>query len=223
MPGGPCGPAGPGAPAAPGSPVAPVAPGAPGVPARPAGPCGPGSPLGPAGPIGPAARLGRSVTLRSLLPATTTKVRVSGFHPEFGMETTTVCGPTGSLILMGVTLPVSMPSTETFAPEGNEVTFNAPLDESARRATGVPSKNSAVTRAIVLHPRIRVCISAPPESEAGTPRLANGQALSKGRATRLSYRTQDLHAQSLLPGEYVSRGYGFDAVPSTVRKARSRK
>ncbi len=57
---------------------------------------------------------------------------------------------------MGVTLPVFLPSTETFAPEGNDVTFNAP--ESARRATGTPSKNSAVTRATALHPRIRVGI-----------------------------------------------------------------
>src|SRR6266481_8072129 len=155
MPGGPCGPAGPGAPAAPASPVAPVAP------AGPAGPGGPGSPLGPA------ARLGRSVTLRSLLPATTTKVRVSEFHPEFGMETTTVCAPRATLTLMGVTLPVSTPSTETFAPEGNEVTFNAPFElSSARTANGVPNKNSAVTRAIALHPRIRVCISSPPESES---------------------------------------------------------
>ncbi len=103
-------------------------------------------------------RMGSNVTLRSLLPATTTKGRESGFHPEFGMETTTVCAPTGSLILMGVTLPVSMPSTETFAPEGNDVTFNTPFDPSARRATGTPSKNSAMTRAIALHPRIRVCI-----------------------------------------------------------------
>src|SRR5258708_33441453 len=113
MPGGPWGPAGPGAPAVPGSPVAPVAP------AGPAGPCGPGAPLGPAGPIGPAARLGRSVTLRSLVPDTTMKVRVSGFHPEFGMETTTVCAPTLTLTLIGVTLPVASPSTATVAPGGN--------------------------------------------------------------------------------------------------------
>src|SRR5437899_9965790 len=139
MPGGPCGPAGPGAPAAPAPPVVPVAPGGA------AGPCGPGSHLGPAGPIGPAARLGRRLTLRSLLPATTTNVRVSEFHPEFGMETTTVCAPTATLTLMGVTLPVSTPSTETFAPEGNEVTFNAP---SAHTATGVASQNSTATTAI---------------------------------------------------------------------------
>src|SRR6266446_8022987 len=211
MPGGPCGPAGPGAPAAPGSPVAPVAP------AGPAGPGGPGSPLEPA------ARLGRSVTLRSLLPATTTKVRVSEFHPEFGMETMTVCAPTATLTLMGVTLPVSTPSTETFAPEGNEVTFNAPFDESARRATGVASKNSTATTAIALHPRIRVCITLLLNLRRGRPDWLTAKRCPKDVLHGSSYRTQDLHAQCLLPGEYVSRGYCFDAVPSTVRKARSRK
>jgi len=30
-------------------------------------------------------------------------------------------------MLIGVTLPVSSPSTDTFAPDGNEVTFNAPF------------------------------------------------------------------------------------------------
>src|SRR5438132_2257524 len=35
-----------------------------------------------------------------------------------------------------------------------------------------------------------------------------------------SYRTQDLHAQCLLPGEYVSRGYRFCMAMSTVRKVR---
>src|SRR5260370_36711708 len=99
--------------------------------------------------------MGSKVTLRSLLPATTSTGRESGFHPEFGMETTTVCAPTATLILMGVTLPVSTPSTETFAPEGNDVTFNAPFDPSARRATGTPSKNSSISREIDLHLRIR--------------------------------------------------------------------
>jgi len=51
---------------------------------------------------------------------------VSAFQLEFGMETTTVCVPTETLMLIGVTLPVSCPSTDTFAPDGNEVTFNAP-------------------------------------------------------------------------------------------------
>src|SRR5260370_34234309 len=187
MPGGPCGPGAPGAPAVPGSPVAPVAP------AGPAGPCGPGSPLGPAGPIGPAARLGRSVTLRSLLPDTTTTERVSGFHPEFGMETSTMCAPTATLMFMGVTLPVSTPSTETFAPEGNEVTFNAPFDESARRATGVPSKNSAVTRAIVLHPRIRICITLLLNLRRGRPDWLTAKGCTKDVVHRSSDRTPDLH------------------------------
>jgi hypothetical protein len=30
-------------------------------------------------------------------------------------------------VLIGVTFPVSVPSMETFAPEGNDVTFNEPL------------------------------------------------------------------------------------------------
>ena len=107
--------------------------------------------------MGPMAKLGSSVTLRSLLPDMTVKGRLSGFHLESGMETITVCVPTATLILMGVTLPVSTPSTKTFAPEGNDVTFKTPF-VSACRAAGPPSKNSAVTTAIALYPRIRVCI-----------------------------------------------------------------
>src|SRR5260370_19857353 len=150
-------------------------PGGPGGPVGPVAPAGPAEPAGPAGtvvpgrPVGPMARLGSRVTLRSLLPATTTKGRESGFHPELGMETNTVCMPTATLILMGVTLPVSTPSTETFAPDGNDVTFKAPFEESARRATGTPSKNSAT--AIAVHPRIRVRIPHPPESAAGALRM----------------------------------------------------
>jgi hypothetical protein len=72
-------------------------------------------------------RIGSKVTLRSLLPDTISTVRVSGFHPELGMATTTVCVPTPRLIFMGVTLAVSVPSTETFAPEGNDVTFRDPF------------------------------------------------------------------------------------------------
>jgi hypothetical protein len=96
-------------------------------------------------------RVGSRVTLRSLLPDTTSTVRVSGFHPEFGMETTTVCVPTATLTVIGVTLPVSTPSTETFAPTGNEVTFNAPLPlplplpSWACRVAGTPRKSKAAT------------------------------------------------------------------------------
>jgi hypothetical protein len=94
-------------------------------------------------------RVGSRVTLRSLLPDTTSTVRVSGFHPEFGMETTTVCVPTATLTVIGVTLPVSTPSTETFAPTGNEVTFNAPLPlplpSWACRIAGTPTKSNAAT------------------------------------------------------------------------------
>src|SRR5260370_37388834 len=64
------------------------------------------------------------------------------------------------LILTGVTLRTSLPSTETFAPEGYEVTLNTPCESSssARRAAGTPSKNRAATRAIGLHTRLRVGI-----------------------------------------------------------------
>src|SRR5579864_3276663 len=90
------------------------------------GPAGPGSPLGPGGPIGPAVKTGNSVTLRSLLPDTTSTSRVSTLQPEFGIETITLCQPTEMSMLMGVTLPVSFPSIDTFAPDGNELTFNVP-------------------------------------------------------------------------------------------------
>jgi len=82
--------------------------------------------LGPGGPIGPTVKLGSKVTLRSLLPAATSTLRASAFQPEFGMETITLCQPTETSMLMGVTLPVSLPSNDTFAPTGNELTFNLP-------------------------------------------------------------------------------------------------
>ena len=113
----------------------------------PLGPCGPAGPAGPRGPIAPAAMLGNNVTLRSLLPSSTSTVRVSEFQPEFGMKTATVCLPTGRLMLMGVTLPVSAPSTETWAAVGNEVTFNLPCPPSARAPTDI-SKRPAVNTVI---------------------------------------------------------------------------
>jgi len=94
------------------------------------------------------AKLGSNVTLRSLLPETTSTVRVSEFQPEFGMETTTVCVPTATLMLMGVTLPVSAPSTETLAPVGNEVTFNAPLPPCA---PALPAATKSTTANTVIH------------------------------------------------------------------------
>jgi len=83
--------------------------------------------------------MGSSVTLRSLLPSATSTVRLSEFQPEFGMETTTVCLPTRTLMLMGVTLPLSVPSTETWALVGNEVTFNLPCSPCARALPGISS------------------------------------------------------------------------------------
>src|SRR6476469_1057099 len=96
VPAGPCGPwapVAPVAPVAPGGPVAPVSPLAPGSPLSPLAPGSPLSPLSPFSPLGPTVRVGSNVTLRSLLPATMVTVRVSGFHPEFGMLTTTVWSP----------------------------------------------------------------------------------------------------------------------------------
>src|SRR5215469_8319773 len=119
-PEGPIGPTGPAAPAAPTAPVAPISP------FGPIGPAGPGSPLGPGGPIGPTVIIGIRVTLRSLFPAATSTLRTSAFQPGLGMETTTLCQPTETSVLMGVTLPVSFPSNDTFAPAGNELTFSLP-------------------------------------------------------------------------------------------------
>jgi len=115
---------------------------------------GPWAPAGPCGPIAPTATLGNNVTLRSLLPSPTSTVRVSEFQPEFGMETTTLCLPTETLMLMGVTLPVSAPSTETWAFVGNEVTLNLPCSSSSARALPDISKSAAVNTVIQTIPVI---------------------------------------------------------------------
>ena len=57
---------------------------------------------------------------------TTVTVRVSGFQPELGTDTTTVCSPTGRLADIGVVFPVFTPSIDTLAPDGYEVTFSEP-------------------------------------------------------------------------------------------------
>jgi hypothetical protein len=95
---------------------------------------------------------GSKVTLRSLLPEATSTLRVSAFQLEFGMETTTVCVPTARLMLIGVTLPVSTPSTATLAPDGNEVTFSAPLPLCAPTLLGTSKRAPANTiiQAILL-------------------------------------------------------------------------
>src|SRR5437879_1215099 len=67
--------------------------------------------------------------------------RVAGVRPESGTEEpTTVCVPAETLPLIGVTLPVSTPSTDTCAPEGNEVPFNEPFELSA---TALPGRSSS--------------------------------------------------------------------------------
>jgi len=61
------------------------------------------------------------------------------------METTTVCVPTETLMLIGVTLPVFSPSTKTLAPDGNEVTFNEPFPlPSCAHALLGPSKTAPI-------------------------------------------------------------------------------
>src|SRR5215472_8570677 len=107
------------------------------------GPAGPGSPFGPGGPIGPAVITGNRVTLRSLLPANTSTSRTSALQPELGMETITLCQPVETSMLMGVILPVSLPSMDTFAPDGNELTFNVPCLVCAPALLG--TRNSVAT------------------------------------------------------------------------------
>jgi hypothetical protein len=72
------------------------------------------------------------VTLKSLLPETTLTTRESGFQPEFGTFTTTVCSPVLRLTDIGVVFPVSTPSIATAAPVGYDVIFSDPLLDCAR-------------------------------------------------------------------------------------------
>jgi hypothetical protein len=53
-------------------------------------------------------------------------------------------------MLMGVTLPVSTPSTDTFAPTGNEVTFNAPLPACAAIRLGANRSAGIATNQRIL-------------------------------------------------------------------------
>jgi hypothetical protein len=61
------------------------------------------------------------------------------------MKTTTVCEPTATLMLIGVTFPVSAPSTETLAPVGKEVTFNEPFPSCATVLPGATKTKTANT------------------------------------------------------------------------------
>jgi hypothetical protein len=128
-------------------------------------------------------KLGSRVTLRSLLPGVTWMVRVSGFHPEFGMETMTVCIPTAALMVIGVTLPVSTPSTETDAPAGNEVIFSAPF--CASRAAGTPRKSKAAAhtanQSILLLSRIMMVssFSSPSKSAVLRCHAINRESVAK--------------------------------------------
>jgi hypothetical protein len=88
--------------------------------------------------------MGSNVTLRSLLPAVISTVRVSAFQPDFGMATTTLCQPTATFMLIGVALPVSAPSTQTLAPVGNEVTFNEPFPSCAPALPGATKSTTAI-------------------------------------------------------------------------------
>src|SRR5438552_1740552 len=90
--------------------------------------------------------MGSRVTLRSLFPETIVTVRVSGFHPEFGIDTTTMWSPTVRLALIGVVLPVSAPSMVTFAPAGNDVTLSAPPPFCAATDATAAAMHTAVVR-----------------------------------------------------------------------------
>src|SRR5207302_10171621 len=79
------------------------------------------------------------VTLMSLLPCTTSTVRVSGCHPELDKETFTWCDPTRSSMCIGVTFRMSTPSTDTWAPDGKDVTLNSA--PSACRSLQAPANN----------------------------------------------------------------------------------
>lgn len=103
--------------------------------------------------------VGNKVTLKSLLPDTTVTVRVSGFHPELGTDTTTMCSPIETLSDIGVTFPVSTPSIATFAPDGYDVTFSEPLPCARTLAL-----NPSVTQTNIRTPTtlgIFIALSAP--------------------------------------------------------------
>ena len=100
--------------------------------------------------------MGSNVTLRSLLPGSTSTDRVSGFQFGSGTpfaakaETTTVYVPTGRTILIGVTLPVSFPVIDTLAPVGDEVTFNTPFCASALLGTSKTAPINTIKQTILL-------------------------------------------------------------------------
>lgn len=87
---------------------------------------------------------GNNVTLRSLFPDTMVMIRVSGFHPESGTLTTTVCWPIVRLSDIGVVFPVSTPSMETAAPVGYDVTFNEPLPLCANAGTEIVESSNRI-------------------------------------------------------------------------------
>ena len=60
-----------------------------------------------------------------------------------------------TLTLIGVTLPVSTPSTDTCAPEGNEVTFNEPFELSA---TALPGRSSSTPANTAIQTTFLGCI-----------------------------------------------------------------
>src|SRR5688572_15472314 len=99
--------------------------------------------------------------LKSLLPETIVTVRVSGFHPESGSDTVTVWSPREMFTLVGVTLPVSIPSMTTVAPAGYDVIFSEPLP-CARAATGITPMTSRHT------PTLSILIAHAPSSGGRT-------------------------------------------------------
>jgi hypothetical protein len=58
--------------------------------------------------------------------------------------------PAGRTILIGVTLPVSFPLTETLAPVGDEVTFNTPFCAPALLGTSKTAPINTIKQTILL-------------------------------------------------------------------------
>ena len=110
--------------------------------------------------MSPLVNAGSNVTLRSLLPDSTSTVRVSGFQLGSGTETTTMYEPTGRTILAGVTWPVSFPLTVTLAPVGDEVTFNTPFCAPALLGPSKTTPINTIKQTILLGCIIEASLNA---------------------------------------------------------------
>jgi hypothetical protein len=104
--------------------------------------------------------VGNNVTLRSLLPSVTVTLRLSGLHPELGIITVTSWSPTETDDDIGVVFPEFTPSIQTWAPEGNDVTFRDAFCAKATPAGIRKKTNMQRSRRIPtssLHSTTRSC------------------------------------------------------------------